>query len=157
MNFTSPSVEILHGAEITDLSVADIHELYTHLTEHPPTKDRIQSQHVRMAESNQSYMAVSRGIGGVLLGMATINYLHTGMESTGKIDGVVRLPQIQGGVGRQIVGTALHHAFELEGCDSVTLTSSARRIAARALYQDLGFQKLETDVFTLTASDWMHR
>lgn len=65
---------------------------------------------------------------------------HSGMPSA-IVEDVVVAPERQGqGIGRQLMAHALQQA-RVAGCYKLALSSNAKRQAAHAFYESLGFQR----------------
>ena len=82
--------------------------------------------------------------GGAVVGSYALlvmhNLAHSGTPSAIAED-VVVAPDRQGqGIGRQLVAHALQQAREA-GCYKLALSSNAKRLAAHAFYESLGFQR----------------
>ena len=52
------------------------------------------------------------------------------------------------GLGKRLVAHAIDYCKE-QGIDTLMLTSNPKRIAANALYQSLGFERKETNVYRM--------
>lgn len=87
-----------------------------------------------------------------IIGMLTLSRCLIPTGSKGWIEDVVIDSDYRGqGLGRLLVSHTIEHARH-EGYDSLMLTSAPKRIAANALYQALGFQRKETNVYTYPIS-----
>ncbi len=108
----------------------------------PPTRAELQE----MVESPASDVLVAR-VGGRVAGTLTLVTFRipTGMRAW--IEDVVVDDAARGhGVGEALNQTALQIARD-KGCKTVDLTSRPSREAANRLYQRLGFQARETNVY----------
>jgi ribosomal protein S18 acetylase RimI-like enzyme len=87
---------------------------------------------------------------GVLVGAATLSVLVTaGLGPVGHVDDVVVDEAVRGsGVGRLLMG-AVHAEARRLGLRHLDLTSRPAREAANALYQSLGYERRQTNVYRL--------
>jgi GNAT superfamily N-acetyltransferase len=85
-----------------------------------------------------------------IVGMATlIRYYHPLVGRVGVIEAVSVLPEFQKqGIGTVLIEHLLGHARQT-GVKRVTLTSNDLRKTAHRLYQRAGFEKVDTNVFSL--------
>lgn len=84
-----------------------------------------------------------------IIGMGTIAEIVHLDRTVAMIEDVVIDELYRGkGVGRQIC-TMLMNSARDRGCTEIRLTSRASREQAHALYLSLGFQRVETQVFSL--------
>lgn len=84
-----------------------------------------------------------------IIGMATLVMLRELSGISGEVDDVVVLPSAQGkGIGRALMERIIERAKE-RGMQELDLTSRPSRVAANALYQKLGFEKRETNVYRM--------
>ena len=85
-----------------------------------------------------------------IIGMASLYVMQKIDGRTSHIEDVVVSSEYRGqGIGEKLMQALIKKARE-DGLHEIELTSRPSRVAARALYEKLGFQKSETDVFTLT-------
>jgi ribosomal protein S18 acetylase RimI-like enzyme len=121
--------------------------LIPQLTQHspPPSKKML----AEMAASDQVFVFLAReGAGdGRILGAATLATFITPTGIHGWIEDVVvdREGRRQG-IGRTLTEACLEKAREL-GLPEVNLTSRPSREAANKLYQEMGFQQRQTNVY----------
>lgn len=86
---------------------------------------------------------------GALIGMATLVCFVTLAGTSGRIEDVVVHEAARGkGVGRELMGLLIKEARRRK-LGYLELTSSPGRIAANKLYQSLGFQLRETNVYRM--------
>ncbi|MDE2079605.1 MAG: GNAT family N-acetyltransferase [Patescibacteria group bacterium] len=86
---------------------------------------------------------------GRIVGMGTLYIIQKLGRRTAYVEDVVVSEACRGkGAGRKIM-EALLDAARARGVQSVSLTSRAERVAARTLYESLGFTQYETGVFKL--------
>lgn len=133
--------------EITDEVVEAFKSLIPQLTEFSAPPDR--QALTRMASSEHSYIFLSRAKSpsGRIIGTATLGIFETPTGIHGWIEDVVvdRSARRQG-VGRALTKACMDKAREL-GLREVNLTSRPSRQAANQLYQDMGFEQRETNIY----------
>jgi ribosomal protein S18 acetylase RimI-like enzyme len=137
-------IELSDAEAITDEVVAAFERLIPQLSSSnpPPPREML----VAMAESEASHllMAVEDGVYLGSLTLATFR-IPTGLRAW--IEDVVVDSEARGkGVGEALNRHALDLAAEL-GCTTVDLTSRPSREAANRLYQRIGFEARETNVY----------
>jgi ribosomal protein S18 acetylase RimI-like enzyme len=123
--------------------------LVPQLSRSTPAPAREQWQAIASAESTRLLVAESPD--GVPVGMLTLAVfaIPTGVRAW--IEDVVVDEDVRGGgIGALLVRRALNLAFE-SGARTVDLTSRPSREAANRLYQRLGFELRETNVYRFTA------
>ena len=97
-------------------------------------------------------LLVARDDRGRIVGTATLSTYRTPTRRRAHIDDVVVDGSARGlGVGAALTVEAIGLARAL-GAEQVDLTSSPERAAANRLYQRLGFQRRETNVYRLPLS-----
>jgi ribosomal protein S18 acetylase RimI-like enzyme len=133
--------------EITDEVVEAFKHLMPQLTDFSAPPDR--HALARMASSKHSYIFLARAESpsGRIIGTAALGIFETPTGVHGWIEDVVvdRSARRQG-VGRALTKACLDKAREL-GLREVNLTSRPSRQAANQLYQDMGFEQRETNVY----------
>ena len=84
------------------------------------------------------------------VGMTTLGIYHTPTGRKAWIEDVT-VDEVArgGGYGRKIVEHAIEFARN-QNVETISLTSNPSRIAANKLYQSLGFEKYETNLYKLT-------
>ena len=108
----------------------------------PPSLEQLDT----LCRSEASHLFVARD-GTEILGVLTLAVfaIPTGIRAW--IEDVIVDEAARGkGVGRKLNETAIEHAFSL-GAITVDLTSRPTREAANRLYQQIGFEKRETNVY----------
>ena len=109
----------------------------------PPTKAELED----IVASPSTVLLVGREDDGAILGSLTLVLFRIPTGVRAIIEDVVTDDAARRkGVGTALVTTALRVAEE-RGCRTVDLTSRPSREAANRLYQELGFQKRETNVY----------
>lgn len=137
---------------VTDEVVAAFERLIPQLSSSnpPPTRDQLEA----IARSDASVLFVARGDRGDIVGSLTLALFRIPTGIRAWIEDVVVDDDARGqGVGEALNRAALDRA-RAEGARTVDLTSRPSRGAANRLYQKLGFEPRETNVyrFTLGAS-----
>lgn len=110
----------------------------------PPTEDDVRA----MAESPATALLVARlGAGGEVVGSLTLATFRIPTGLRAWIEDVVVDTEARGkGIGAALTNAAVDRARAL-GCRNVDLTSRPSREAANRLYQRLGFEARETNVY----------
>ncbi len=85
-----------------------------------------------------------------IVGMASIVFRHTLSGRLGTVEDVIILTAYRGnGAGRILMERLINHAREM--CFSkLDLTSRPSRTAANALYKNLGFSRIRTNIYRIT-------
>lgn len=87
--------------------------------------------------------------GGVIIGMGTLIAFHTINGKRGNLEHIIVDEAYRGqGLGEKLCKQLIEVARE-QKLKQLELTSNADRVAARALYQKLGFEPRDTGVFKL--------
>ena len=87
---------------------------------------------------------------GQVIGMLTVGVYFSPTGSKAWIEDVVIDNMFRGrGLGRKLVSHAIEYC-KSQGIDTLMLTSNPKRVAANALYQSLGFERKETNVYKMT-------
>ena len=102
-----------------------------------------------LADPN-SHLFVVADEGGQCVGMLTLGFYIAPTGKKAWIEDVVVDETARGqGIGKELVRFAIAHAQEQQA-DALMLTSNPARIAANKLYQALGFERKETNVYRMT-------
>ena len=140
----------MHIVEMTDVT-QDVYKafqlLIPQLTQHipPPSKELL----VEMAASEAVFVFLARedDENGRILGSATLATFITPTGTHGWIeDVIVDRDARRRGIGRALTEACLEKARQIS-LREVNLTSRPSREAANKLYQELGFQQRETNVY----------
>jgi len=100
-----------------------------------------------------STLLLARDELGHIVGTLTLVVFRTTSELRARIEDVVVDESARGhGLGEQLIREALRVAHE-RGARSVSLTSRPDREAANRLYQRVGFEQRDTNVFTYVLED----
>jgi ribosomal protein S18 acetylase RimI-like enzyme len=84
-----------------------------------------------------------------IVGMATVQYILSLRGATAHLDDVAVLGEFQGkGIASGLMTSVIDAARDY-GCRAIECTSRPDRTAANALYQKVGFEKRETNVYRL--------
>ncbi len=111
----------------------------------PPSLDAVRA----MLEHPAITQFVARDDGGAIVGVSTLAVFPTATANRAWIEDVVVEETLSGqGIGRRLTEAMLDRARQL-GCKTVDLTSRPSREAANALYQNVGFELRETNVYRL--------
>ena len=138
-------MEILEVTEVDDELVAAFARLIPQLSKSNPPPGREMLQ--KIVDSEASTLLIARDDDGTILGSMTLAMflIPTGLRAW--IEDVVVDEDARGrGVGRIINERAIEIAMEA-GATSVDLTSRPTREAANRLYQRMGFEARETNVY----------
>lgn len=132
--------------EITD-ATSDVHAALTELLSHlssvaPPDEEEL----VTITLAPETTLLGARA-DGELVGTLALAVFPVLTGKRAWIEDVVVLPEVRGrGVATALVEEALRRAARA-GCRTVDLTSRPSRIEANRLYEKLGFQRRETNVY----------
>lgn len=129
----------------SSIVVKSINYLLTLLTQNP---NKINSSQLNEISKNaRLLLAVDQN--NKVIGMATLVLIKIPTGKSGRIEDVVVDDQYRG----QGIGTALIQKLIIEGkklhLKKIDLTSKPERIEANKLYQNLGFQKYDTNVYRM--------
>jgi ribosomal protein S18 acetylase RimI-like enzyme len=114
----------------------------------PPTEEQVQE----IVDSPATRLLVARGEDGAVVGSLTLVAFRIPTGVGVWIEDVVVDEAARGqGTGETLVREAIRLA-EAAGAGSVNLTSRPDRVAANRLYQRLGFERRETNVYRLELS-----
>jgi len=142
-------IEQIH--EATEELVAAFARLTPQLTTNhpPPTFDELQTL---VAFPASKLLVARERDGGPIIGAATLSLLRTPTGLHARLEDVVVDGEARGqGVGEALTREVIRFAKET-GADYIALTSNPRREAANRLYQRVGFQKWETNVYRMDLS-----
>ena len=88
-----------------------------------------------------------------VVGMLTLGMYASPTGTKAWIEDVVVDTSMRGcGLGRKLVQHAIDYGKE-RGIDTVYLTSNPKRVAANALYQSLGFERKETNMYKMNLNE----
>ena len=145
---TETTIEVLASADGADDAVVDAFaRLIPLLSTRAPIPDRERVERVLGHPANTVFAARGREGERRILGLLTLVHVELPTGPEARIEDVVVDDAARGlGLGRALVQAALEAAAS-RGALYVDLTSAPRRVAARQLYQSLGFEQRETGVF----------
>ncbi len=102
-----------------------------------------------VASSTAALLVARCGDSGEVVGTLTLAWYAAPSAVKGWIEDVVVDGRMRGrGVGRMLVQEALRRA-KAAGVESIHLTSRPARVAARALYDKMGFKEVGTTLFAI--------
>jgi GNAT superfamily N-acetyltransferase len=130
---------------LTVQRVEDMHELNQYLTDRPiDLLDTARNLIEMVYRGNGQFIAIAEQAGHIV-GRSVLTYKPLPESRTAYVDSVVVDPKVQG-LG---VAKGLHDLIEdvalYWGVEKLQLTSSAKRAAALAMYESLGYQRRETN------------
>ena len=109
----------------------------------PPTRDQV----AELLAAPAITQFVARDDDGAIVGVSTLAIFRVPTGLRAWIEDVIVDEAVNGqGIGRRLTEAMLAHARE-QGCVTVDLTSRPSRAAANHLYQKVGFQRRETNVY----------
>jgi ribosomal protein S18 acetylase RimI-like enzyme len=139
------SISITRVETVTPELLAAFERLIPQLTKAPiPTPAELQ----KLIDSpTVLILARSPGVDGEIVGAATLGVFRTPSGVHAHVEDVIVDESRRGqGIGEALIKHLLEIAREM-GLKGVSLTCNPRRVAANALYQKMGFQKWETNVY----------
>lgn len=102
---------------------------------------------VLVASSNNPFFLLLDD--GRVIGMLTVGVYLSPTGDKAWIEDVVVDKMFRGrGLGRKLVAHAIEYC-KSQGINTLMLTSNPKRVAANALYQSLGFERKETNVYKM--------
>jgi ribosomal protein S18 acetylase RimI-like enzyme len=135
--------EIFEGpaSELADALVRLVPQLST--SNPPPSVDEVAA----MLDSDAITQFVARDDDGTIVGVSTLAVFPIPTARRAWIEDVIVDSSVNGkGIGTALTQAMLDRAREL-GCKTVDLTSRPSRAAANHLYQKVGFELRETNVY----------
>ena len=139
-------MDIFELKQVTDEAVEAFRTLTPQLSSSAaaPTRDEIQ----QMADSDASIVLMARDeVSGKLIGSLTLVVFRIPTGVRAWIEDVVVDGEMRGkGIGEALTIAALERARQ-EGAKTVDLTSRPSREAANRLYQRVGFERRETNLY----------
>lgn len=142
------SVEVTRAREATPVLLDALHRLLPQLTGRPASLTAADLAALLSQPGLTLLLAVDAH--GEIVGTVTLLVFETLLGRHGRIEDVVVDEAARGqGVGAALTQAAIQAARE-QGAHHLELTSAPRREAANRLYQRLGFQRRETNVYELS-------
>ena len=140
-------MKIFQMAQVTDEIYQAFQRLIPQLTQNspPPTYEELDA----MAQSPNIYVFLAQldGHQHQITGSATLAVFQTPTGHHGWIeDVIVDQDARRMGIGQKLTQACIDHAKQI-GLKEVNLTSRPSRQAANSLYQAMGFEKRETNVY----------
>jgi ribosomal protein S18 acetylase RimI-like enzyme len=143
----APSIEVTVAREVTPELVAAIARLIPQLSGSAAPIDASIVAEVIAAPSHIVLLARDRADGGTIVGTLTLVIFRIPTALRAWIEDVVVDSSARGrGVGEALTQEALRLAAE-RGARTVDLTSRHSRVAARRLYEKVGFTLRDTNVY----------
>ncbi|MCB1039050.1 MAG: GNAT family N-acetyltransferase [Acidimicrobiales bacterium] len=144
------SVFVEIADDVTDQLVDDVARLVPQLSSSSPPPTRAQLEEI--VSSPATHLLIARDVDGSVLGSLTLVLFRIPTGLRAWIEDVVVDGEARGrGVGEALNRFAIDVAAE-RGARSVDLTSRPSREAANRLYQRLGFEPRETNVYRYSGS-----
>jgi ribosomal protein S18 acetylase RimI-like enzyme len=144
----TPAIAIEEVAELTDEIAEAVPRLVEQLTPAAPAPslDRLND----IVDSKCTSLFLARDEGGRIVGMLILAVYNISTGLRVWIEDVVVDERARGkGVGEALCRHAIREAGEI-GAKTIDLTSRPSRQAANCLYQKLGFERRDTNVYRLT-------
>ena len=148
MDTNKVTIDVLEPADSADDAVLGAFaRLIPLLSTSAPIPDRDRIERVLGHPGNTVFAARTRDAERRILGLLTLVHIELPTGTEARVEDVVVDDAARGlGLGRALVVAALEAAAK-QRARYVDLTSAPRRVAARQLYQRLGFEQRETGVF----------
>jgi ribosomal protein S18 acetylase RimI-like enzyme len=141
-------IQVEETTAVTPELVAAFARLLPQVTPSAPPLDEAALREIVRAP--HTVLLVARDDGGSVVGSATLVVFRIPSGLRARLESVVVDQEARGrGVGEAICRAALLRAAEA-GVGAVDLTSMPARAAANRLYERLGFQRRETNVYRFT-------
>lgn len=140
-------MDITRLMSVTEEAVGDISVLVQQLRE--DSSQRATYAEVEAIASDKNIVCVIANDNGRIVGMATLYILQKFGKKVAHVEDVVVHSDYRGkGLGKALMQEVIAAARE-KGVRTIHLTSRPVREAANALYQKLGFERKETNVYRL--------
>lgn len=140
-------IEIARLTSITDASVQELNVLMKQLRANPTSDASAQEIRKLVDDDNIEIVAVKDG--DRIIGVASLYVMPKIGKCTGQVEDVVVSEAYRGqGLGEKLMRELMRIAKE-RGVESLHLTSRPARVAGNKLYQKLGFEQKETNVYRL--------
>lgn len=146
-----PSIEIWRLYE-EEIGIAEVQELNALLKEFSPAAREMTLEAAKeIARNDRLFIAKDdTAKEHPFVGMATLIIYRKPTGLVGMVEDVIVTEKWRGkSAGRKLMRALIAKAKE-EGLKALALTSNPKRVAARALYQSLGFEIKDTTCFVLT-------
>lgn len=140
-------ISITEVSDVDDNVVAAFERLIPQLSKSNPPPPKAELQAIADSEASTLLIATDGDDGDKIVGSLTLAMFRIPTGLRAWIEDVVVDEDARGkGVGRALNDAALEHA-RAAGARTVDLTSRPSREAANRLYQRIGFEKRETNVY----------
>lgn len=140
--------DFLSPETLYEEDVVPLRGLLEQLVKHPVDLDRERI----LLIMRQARVLVARNNERVIVGMASLYTIHLFTRTVGRIEDVVVDGSMRGqGVGRELMMRLMTEAKRLK-LSRLFLTSHPSRVEANQLYQKLGFETYETNVYRMDVS-----
>lgn len=134
---------------VTSAQVGEINSLLRQLAHDPAAFHPVAFEALEKIFKNEELNVFVARDGEKIIGTATLIALRTLSGYDGEIDDVVVDENYRGqGIGEKLMKTLIEQAQNL-GLRHIELSSRPARIAANKLYQKMGFEPKETNVYRL--------
>jgi GNAT superfamily N-acetyltransferase len=132
-------------SEVSDEALRDLNALLSQLSEAPRPITPEYLQTIIDARTDMFIATAGRRI----VGLACLVVAVHPRRTKGWLEDVVVDDQYRGqGIAQGLMKMAIERA-KLRGCDNLNLTSSAQRARAHSLYESLGFEQRDVNVYRL--------
>lgn len=140
-------MEIFQASQISDAVVAAFDRLMPQLNAHHPAPTRAELEAILQSGASRLFLAAEPDAQGEIVGALTLVVFRTPGGVHAWIEDVVVDEAYRGrGIGKALTCAAMQRAAEL-GAYHIDLTSRPTREAANHLYQRLGFERRETNLY----------
>ena len=141
-----PDIHLEQVRESSEELLTAMQRLMAQLTSAPPPDA---AELDDMLSSGATALFIARQMDGAIIGMAALTVFRVPSGLKAWIEDVVVDRNQRGqGIGQTLTEACITHA-RTHGVSSIHLTSNPRRTAANKLYQKLGFQHHETNLYQL--------
>jgi ribosomal protein S18 acetylase RimI-like enzyme len=141
-----PDIHIEQACEASQELLTAMTHLMAQLTSAPPPS---LTELDEMLASGDTTLLLARQPDGQIIGMGALAAFHVPSGLKAWIEDVVVDVTCRGqGIGEALTLALIAHARQA-GISSIHLTSNPARVAANRLYQKLGFQRHETNLYQL--------
>lgn len=136
--------------ELSALSESQIQDVLALMAELDPEIEVSSAMLMQAVESTSSYFFAVCTDDGHIIGCATLCVFASPTGLKASVEDVVVSSQYRGqGLGKKLMEHVIEYAkTELKNVD-IHLTSRPHRVAANKLYQQLGFQQKQTNVYVM--------
>lgn len=136
--------------ELSALSESQIQDVLALMAELDPEIEVSSAMLMQAVESTSSYFFAVCADDGHIIGCATLCVFESPTGRKASVEDVVVSSQYRGqGLGKKLMEHVIEYAkTELKNVD-IHLTSRPHRVAANKLYQQLGFQQKQTNVYVM--------